>query len=158
MKSVHTSSLHPPSHRVSQTFRVLLSPYLSLQNHRGLIPSTNPTLSHGFMSDLKILLLMNRLCIPPIRTRYSPRIQLPVQRRMRPLIWRQRNDRVLIRPLSYAPILLLKPPVPARRPGSTSYQSGTLAFEGLREALSPVSVPLVVRGPDSARWEKPFLS
>lgn len=41
---------------------------------------------------------MNRLCIPPIRTRYAPRIQLPVQRRMRPLIWRQRNDRVLKRP------------------------------------------------------------
>lgn len=74
------------------------SPYLSLQNHWGLIPSTNPTLSHGFMSNLKILLLMDRLCIPPIRTRYSPRIQLPVQRRMRPLVWRQRNDRVLKRP------------------------------------------------------------
>lgn len=50
------------------------------------------------MRDLKVLLLMNHRCIPPIRTRYSPRIQLPVQRRMRPLIRRQRNDRVLKRP------------------------------------------------------------
>lgn len=50
------------------------------------------------MRDLKILLLMNRRCLAPIRTRYSSRIQLPIQRRMRPLICRQRNDSVLNSP------------------------------------------------------------
>ena len=100
--TTYTGILLIAFHTMIPEVRYSFSSYSSSQDYRGLIrcliPSTKPILSPGFTRDLKILLLMNSRRIAPVRTRYPSRIQLPVQRRMRPLIRRQRNDRVLNRP------------------------------------------------------------